>query len=52
MGKLRLRELKGLGPKSEAWLHEIGVFNKRDLEAMGVVEAFIVLEKIAAQNQI
>lgn len=45
VNKLKLRELKGLGPKSEAWLHEIGVFNKKDLETIGAVEAFIELNK-------
>ena len=44
-GTLKLRELKGLGPKSEKCLHEIGIQSKEDLESIGAIRAFIKLKK-------
>ncbi len=38
-----LNRLKGLGPKSEKCLNEIGIFTKSDLEKIGPVKAFIKL---------
>lgn len=42
---MKLRVLKGLGPKSERCLHEIGIRTQEDLEAIGAVRAFIKLKK-------
>ncbi len=39
-----LSKLKGLGPKSEKCLHEIGIKTKEDLEKIGAVRAFIKLK--------
>jgi DNA transformation protein len=38
---MKLRDLKGLGPKSEKQLNEIGISSKDDLEQIGVINAFI-----------
>ena len=32
--------IKNMGPKSSAWLHEIGIDTLEDLEAIGTVEAY------------
>jgi len=40
-----LSKLKGLGPKSERCLNEIGVRTKSDLDAIGPVQAFLKLRK-------
>ncbi len=32
--------IKNMGPKSSAWLHEIGIDSLEDLEAIGAVEAY------------
>lgn len=32
--------IKNMGPKSRAWLHEIGIDSLEDLEAIGAVEAY------------
>lgn len=32
--------IKNMGPKSSAWLHEIGIDTLEDLEAVGAVEAY------------
>ena len=37
---VQLTELENLGPKSRAWLNEIGVFTLGDLEEIGSVEAY------------
>ena len=37
---LRLEDLKNLGPKSCAWLREIGVDDLADLEARGAVDCY------------
>lgn len=42
---MTLSQLKGLGPKSEKWLNEIGIFTKADLEKIGVVKTYIKLQK-------
>lgn len=41
----KLSDLKGLGPKSEKTLNEIGIYTKADLQKIGAVKAFIKLEK-------
>jgi DNA transformation protein len=38
-----LSKLKGLGPKSERCLNEIGIYTKNELEELGAVSAFIKL---------
>lgn len=43
MGKLR--DLPGLGPKSEAWLIEVGIETPDALRELGAVRAFIKLKK-------
>jgi len=40
-----LRELKGLGSKSEQCLHEIGINTPEELQRIGAVRAFIRLRK-------
>lgn len=40
-----LSKLKGLGPKSEKYLNEIGIHTKEQLKDMGAVRAFIKLKK-------
>ena len=40
-----LSKLKGLGPKSERCLNEIGIKTKADLEKTGPVRAFLKLRK-------
>ena len=37
---VQLSELENLGPKSQAWLNEIGIFSLGDLEKIGPVEAY------------
>lgn len=40
---MKLKDLKGLGPKSEKQLNDVGIFTKADLEQIGPVNAFIKL---------
>ena len=40
-----LSELKGLGPRSEACLNEIGIHTRAQLRALGPVQAYIKLTK-------
>jgi DNA transformation protein len=40
-----LSKLKGLGPKSEKCLNEIGIFTEEQLRELGAVETFIRLKK-------
>lgn len=42
---MKLRELKGLGPKSEKCLHEVGIYTHEDLAQLGPVRTFIKLRK-------
>lgn len=41
----KLRDLPGLGPKSEAWLIEVGIKTPDALRAIGAIRAFIKLKK-------
>lgn len=36
----RISEIKNLGPKTESWLNEIGVYSFSDLERLGSVEIY------------
>ena len=38
-----LSKLKGLGPKSEQWLNEVGITTKEQLQELGAVNAFLRL---------
>ncbi len=40
-----LSKLKGIGPKSEKCLNEIGVYSRQDLERLGPVKVFLKLKK-------
>ena len=40
-----LGKLKGLGPKAERCLNEIGIKTRNDLEAVGPIQAFIKLRE-------
>ncbi len=40
-----LSKLKGLGPKSESYLNEVGIFTKDQLQKTGAVRAFIKLKE-------
>ena len=42
---VKLRDLKGLGQKSEEWLHEVGILTPDDLRSIGAVRAFMKLKK-------
>lgn len=42
---MKLRDLKGLGPKSEGCLIEIGITTPDELREIGPVRAFIKLKK-------
>ncbi len=42
---MSLSQLKGLGPKSEKYLNEIGIYTKEELGEMGAVQAYIKLQK-------
>lgn len=42
---MKLRELKGLGPKTEKQLQAIGIHTRQQLEALGAVRTFIRLKK-------
>ena len=42
---MKLSELKGLGPKSQKCLHEIGIETPEHLKEIGAVRAFIKLRK-------
>ena len=41
-----LSKLKGLGPKSEKYLNDIGIYTRQDLEAIGAIKAFIKLSTV------
>ncbi len=40
-----ISELSNLGPKSESWLNEIGVFSKSDIERVGSIEIYRLLRE-------
>ncbi|WP_341503428.1 TfoX/Sxy family protein [Gallaecimonas sp. GXIMD4217] len=40
-----LRDLPGLGPKSEQWLKQAGIADEAQLRALGAVAAFLRLEQ-------
>ncbi len=42
---VKLRSLPGLGPKSEAWLIEVGITSPDELRQAGAVRAFIRLQQ-------
>ena len=42
---MKLRDLKGLGPKSEKCLQEVGIRTPEDLRSIGAVRAFMKLQK-------
>ncbi|MCA9892838.1 MAG: TfoX/Sxy family protein [Anaerolineae bacterium] len=35
-----MSRIKNIGPKSESWLNNIGIFTVDDVEAIGVVEVY------------
>jgi len=43
--KPRLRDLQGLGPKSEAWLREVGIDTPERLREIGAIAAFVKLQQ-------
>ncbi len=45
-----LSKLKGLGPKSEKYLNQVGIFTRDDLEEIGPVRAFIRLKQAKEIN--
>ncbi len=47
---MSLKDLKGLGPKSEKQLNAIGINNKSDLEKIGALNAFIKLSENSSNN--
>lgn len=46
-----LSHLKGIGPKSRFWLHEMGINTVEEIESLGVVEVYKRL-KIAFPNEV
>ncbi len=42
---MTLKKLKGLGPKSEKLLNEVGIHTRQELAALGAVSVFIRLER-------
>jgi DNA transformation protein len=38
-------DLPGLGPKSLQCLHEVGIYTKSDLEAIGPVKAYVLMAR-------
>lgn len=40
-----ISELANLGPKSEAWLNEIGIFSKADIARVGSIEIYRLLRE-------
>ena len=41
---MRVENLKNIGPKTAAWLHDTGIHTRADLEAMGAVMAYKILK--------
>ena len=41
---MHVENLKNIGPKTAAWLHDIGIHTLDDLEAMGAVMAYKILK--------
>lgn len=41
----KLRDLSGLGPKSEHYLHQIGIVNEKQLQDCGAIRAYIKMIK-------
>jgi hypothetical protein len=39
-----IARIPNLGPKSESWLNASGIFTRKDLDTIGSVEAFILVE--------
>jgi len=44
----KLSTLKGLGPKSEKQLNQLGIYTRADLESVGPIAAFIRLQRESA----
>ena len=40
---VKVSKLKGLGPKTEKYLNNIGIFTRDDLETIGAVSAYLKL---------
>jgi DNA transformation protein len=47
---MRIRDLRGLGPKSEALLERIGVRTVDELRSLGAVSAFVALQELDDAN--
>lgn len=47
---MRLRDLKGLGPKSEEQLQRIGINSPEELRVVGAVAAFVALCEKSAEK--
>ena len=45
LSERRLSQMKGLGPKSEQWLNEVGIHTFEELAALGAVRAYILLQE-------
>jgi DNA transformation protein and related proteins len=45
MMNILVRKLKGLGPKSEKSLNEIGIYTRSDLEHIGPIQAYLKLKE-------
>ena len=50
--KLRLRDLRNLGPKTEAMLAEIGIRNADQLRDRGAVQAYLDLKRAGVVNSL
>lgn len=47
---MRIQDLRGLGPKSEAQLERIGVRTVDELRSLGAVSAFVALRELDDAN--
>ncbi len=41
----QISELANLGPKSQSWLNEIGIFSKADIERVGSIAIYRILRE-------
>jgi DNA transformation protein and related proteins len=50
--KLRIRDLRNLGPKTEAMLAEIGIRNVDQLRERGAVQTYVALKRAGVTNSL
>jgi DNA transformation protein and related proteins len=50
--RLRIRDLRNLGTKSEAMLSEVGIYSADELRRRGAVEAFFQLKRVGSTTSL